>query len=138
MGGRGAFSNASGGAGGTGGASGGRFANEADFEKSLTGAGDPRLKEYTNAQDDFEASYGTPSSLVNMAKNNGLSEWTEKSLMSDKARLQNELNNMPKNKTPAQLGRASAIKEYISAINESLKYKDNKPTSPTDNINIVN
>lgn len=137
-GGKGGGSSSSSGDSNSGGGGGGTFASEADFEKSLTDFNDPRLKEYTKAQEDFTSSYGTTQGLINSAKANGISEWTAKSLNTDKKNLQEKINNMPKMKTPGQLGEVAAMKEYISAIDTALSYKDNKAKSPTEGINIVN
>ena len=116
---------------------GGTFANETEFEKSLKGFDDPRLKDYQQGMDDITDTYGNPKSLITNAKNNGLSEWTAKSLETDKKNLQARMKDMPEKKTPKQLGEIAGIQEYIKAIDEALKYRGKKGKNPADNVDIL-
>lgn len=113
------------------------FGSEAEFEKSLSGFDDPRLEEYTEGAQSVKDEFGDMNWLKENAKNNGLSDWSAKALESDKKQLQNELDKMPDKKTPSELGREAGIKEQIKGIDEVLSYKDVKPKSPVDDVNII-
>lgn len=125
FGGRGASSSASGGAGGSAsnGAAGGTFSSLSEFEKSLTGYDDPRLSEYSNALELEEQQVNEINSLKQLASTEGLGEWTKIALETEKNDARSRLNNMPTNKTPAQLGESEGLKARIAALDNILSIK---------------
>lgn len=142
LGGRGSRSNVGGSSsnGGGGGSEtsggGGTFSSEAEFEKSLTGFNDPRFQEYSNALDEREQRVSEINSLSRFASNEGLGDWTRKSLESERQQAQDRLNNMPTNKTPAQLGEARGLTDQIGAINKILSITPTGQSSQGD-VNIL-
>lgn len=137
LGGRGSSSGGSGGGGGSSskvgdGGGGGTFSSEADFEKSLTDLNDPRLQEYSAALDEREQRVSEINSLTQIASNEGLGDWTRKSLEAERRQAQNRLNNMPTNKTPAQLGEAHGLTDQIDAINKILSITPTGQSSQGD------
>ena len=124
-------SGGAGGGGGVGGSSsgggGGTYETESDFEKSLTGYNDPRLQEYSSALES-EQSYnaGLKQNLNQAINESGYTNFTDAVISSELKDAQTQLNNIPKMKTPAQLGQAQALKDRISILNDLKKKKGTK------------
>lgn len=140
-------SNSGGGTGGSSngssnGSSGGRFSSESEFESSLTGWDDPRLQDYNSAREtalsDYDMNGSRVQNLTNMAKNGELGGWSRQALESERQQAQAALNALPSNKTPAQLGEASALSQVVNSIDNILSITPTgAPRNPYD-VNIVN
>lgn len=114
MGGRGA-SSAKGGKGSS------TFSNTDDFEKSLTGFDDPRLKEYTDAYN-TESNYNSGlKKVMEQAIGEDGYDAVKTNIESEEKQTKKQLNNMPNKKTPKQLGEQEALKERLNIINDLKK-----------------
>ena len=120
----------------SGGSSGGNtFRNAEDFEKSLTGFNDPRYLEFESA---YEAESSYNNSLKNIVdrsiKEDGYDDTTDLSLKSEEKMTKNQLNSMPKMKTPSQIGTEEALKERLDIIKDlrSRKGEKGKGAAPVD------
>lgn len=126
------------GAGGGGGAGGGsKFANESDFEKSLSGFNDPRLKEYEDGLSEGVSRVGELNNLKNFAKNEGLSDWTKAALEGELKKTKSDIKNMPKEKTPKQLGKLKGLQDVEKALTDLLNTKPSGNKTPTDDSILV-
>ena len=109
MGGRGASS---------GGGSGGTFKSTSDFEKSLTGSNDPRLKEYSDAlKEEMSYNQGLRNNLGRAIDEDGYNA-VSSAITSEIKETQKALNDIPANRTPAQLGRMDALQERLNILKE--------------------
>jgi len=109
MGGRGASS---------GGGSGGTFKSTSDFEKSLTGSNDPRLKEYSDAlKDEMSYNQALRSNLGRAIDEDGYNA-VSSTITSEIKETQKILNDIPANRTPAQLGIMDALQERLNILKE--------------------
>lgn len=137
--------NSSGGTGGSSngasGGSGGRFSSETEFESSLTGFSDPRLQDYNSAREnalsDFDMNGNRVQNLTDMAKHGELGGWSRQALESERRQAQEALDSLPSNKTPAQLGEASALSEVVNSIDKILSITPTESSRNPYNINIV-
>ena len=129
MGGRGASSSGAGG--------GGTFKNENDFEKSLKGANDPRLKEYSDAlKEESQYNTGLKNVLNQVIGEDGFSAVAD-TIKSEINSAKNEIASMPVNKTPSQLGRISALNDRINMLNQIQSEHKNTKGSGRGNVEIV-
>ena len=139
FGGRGSSSGGAG--GGASSSSGGRYKSVEEFEKSLTGYDDPRLKEYEQGLSDVAENFGASGLkgfLKDQAEGEGLDEWTKIGLKNDKEQAQNMLNELPAYKTPYEFGLAEALPQVISAVDNLLSIKPSgEKKSPYDDIDIT-
>jgi len=109
MGGRGASS---------GGGRAGTFKNSSEFEKSLTGANDPRIKEYSDAfSEESQYNQGLKSNMERAINEDGFSV-VENAIQSELRSTRNQINSMPDNKTPTQLGMLDALQERVQILKD--------------------
>lgn len=103
------------------------FRTEDEFERQLTDFNDPRLQQYSNAYD--EVNQYTQNLRNNMQRSiaeDGYGDFTDTLLQSEKNIAQQQLDNMPEYKTPAQLGEYKALQERLDIIQELRKQKGAK------------
>ena len=142
FGGRGASSGTSGSGGGSGSGasssdtssgSGGGFKNEQDFEKSLTGANDSRLTEYSNGYDSEESYTSGLKKNMNQAINeDGYTDTIDSVLKYEEQDAKDYIKNLPEYKTPEQLGKKKAMEDRLEVIKELKSKKGTKGSGVGD------
>ena len=96
----------------------GTFKNSNEFEKSLTGANDSRLKEYTDAlKEEKQYNQGLKNNFGRAIDEDGYKA-VENAIKSELKETQKAINEMPSNKTPAQLGRMDALQERLKILKD--------------------
>ena len=109
-----------------GSAGGGRFNSVSDFEKSLSGLDDPKLKEYSNAYDSERSYTSGLEKNLNRAINEDGYKAVADTIASEEKYTKNQLNNLPSQKTPSQLGEAEALNERLDMLSDLKKKKNVK------------
>lgn len=113
------------------------FRSEKDFEKSLKGVNDPRLKEYDDAlEQESHYNRGLEKNFGRAIDEDGYTDAVSSAIAMELKDTQKALDAMPNNKTPAQLGRMEALKERISILH-SLQGRKGEKGNGRGNVNII-
>lgn len=118
-------------------ASSNKFSSVSELENSLKGNNDPRIKQYSDGLTE-ERSYnsGLEKNLRRSIDEDGYTSTTESIINSEINDAKKQLNNMPKSKTPKQLGQEQALQERLDILNGLKKRKGAKGKGKGD-IDIV-
>lgn len=111
-------------AGGPGGGT--RFNSTEDFEKSLSGVDDPRIKDYTTSyESESDYTSGLEKNLSRAINEDGYKAVAD-TIASEETYTKNQLSNLPAKKTPSQLGEEAALNERLDMLNDLKKKKNTK------------
>lgn len=115
----------------------GTFKNAEEFENSLTGLDDPRLKEYSDALSaENEYNRGLKNNLNASIDEDGYDSTTDRIVSAELRDARKILNGMPAEKTPAQLGTIEAVNNRIKIL-EDIQKRRGARGSGRGNVNIT-
>lgn len=114
------------------GGGGNTFSSVEDFEKTIKDMNDPRVEEFSRGySEESDYTEGLKKNLNRAIDEDGYKA-AESAILSEEKATRAELSNLPKNKTPGQLGEAEALKERLDVIEELKKRKGNKGKGQQD------
>lgn len=108
------------------------FSSASEFEKSLTGYDDERLAEYEGAYSavtDYNS--GLRKNMQQAINENGYTDYTDMVIDDEIAATQRALSELPKYKTPAQLGAEEGLNERLEVLNDLKAQKGAKAKAPS-------